>query len=257
MKSRLIAILLILCASSNAWAQPFGMSRQYYVITDKDGYTNIREKPTTNSKIIGKVVKYEVFFESDYFCGWEADGDIDLNTIPPNWAPVRKGAEHPVGYVYKANVMSFRDMESLQSNFREFGGPDTITSSTGKLEVSLILKPFDFENHKFELVNKNGIVYTSIDGEYPKGMLIYEFTKESCAVVREIKELIINTPEKKYSLPVDVFKSYFNPTWMTVFTGPENELYISIQFGMDGEAYLVMLSVVNGEIIYFKETDDC
>ena len=88
-------------------------------------------------------------------------------------------------------------------------------------------------------------------------MLIYEFTRESCAVVREIKELIINTPKKKYSLPVDVFKGYFNPGLMTVFIGPENELYISIQFGTDGEAYLVMLSVVDGKIIYFKNTDAC
>ena len=68
MKRRLFTLLVVLCASSNIWAQTsIGMSRQYYIITDKDGYTNICEKPTTNSKIIDKVVKYEVFYNINKF----------------------------------------------------------------------------------------------------------------------------------------------------------------------------------------------
>jgi len=73
MKRRIFILFVALWASFNAWSQSSGEQEEpwdnrYYIITDKDGYTNIREKPTTNSKIIDKVVKYEIFFENDYFC---------------------------------------------------------------------------------------------------------------------------------------------------------------------------------------------
>ena len=228
---------------------------QFYIIIDKDGYTNIREKPTTNSKIIDKVVKYEVLFEGDYFC--DDLVDIDHEKIPQNWVPVRKDFRTPVGYVFKENVMSFRDMNYLPNGFWQVGGTDTIRCSNGALSVSLIVEPFDFEKHKFELVNMNDVEYTAIDGEYPRGILGYEYTKEALVDEREIKELIINTPEKKYSIPVNACKNYYTPRLMSVFVGPENELYISILFGMDGESFSMMLSVVNGEIVYAKDTDGC
>ena len=254
MMRHIITLLVLLCASSSAWSQSSGVQEkpwcnQFYIITDNDGYTNIREKPSTNSKILDKVVKYEVFFEYDYFCGREADGDIDLNTIPPNWAPISKDSETPIGYVFKGNVMHFRDMNYL-SKYRDVGEPDTIMCSNGALTVSLILKPFDYEKH----ISKNGIF---ISGEYPKGLRVYEYTKEALVDEREIEALIINTPDKKYSLPVDAIKDYFNPHSMTVFVGPENELYISILCGNDGESFSLMLSVVNGKIIYVKDTSHC
>ena len=259
MKRHLFLLFVALWASSIAWSQSSDEQRrpwsnQFYIITDKDGYTNIREKPTTNSKIIDKVVKNEVFFENDYFC--DDYSDVDPNTVPPNWMPVKKDSSTPVGYVYKEYIMSFRDMNYM-SELRDTGESDTITCSNGALTVSLILKPFVYEKHKFAIVSKNNIVYTSIDGEYPKGMHRLEYTKEALVDDREIKALIINTPEKKYSLPIGVFKNFYNPNWMTVFVGPENELYISILCGNDGESFSLMLSVVNGKIIYVKDTSHC
>ena len=232
-----------------------GKGAPYYIITDKDGYTNLREKPTTNSKVIDKAVKYELLFEGNYFCDDLAD--LDYRQIPQNWIPVRKDADSPVGYVFMKNIQSFNDMNSLQSEFREVGGPDAIICSNGVLTVSLILKPFDIEKHKVERVNNNGVVYTTIDGEYPKGMSKSEYTKEACVDDREIKELIVNIPGRKYTLPVDAITNYFNPKWMTVYVGPEKELYIYIHCGTDGEPYSIMLSVVDGEIIFAKQTTSC
>ena len=42
-----------------------------YIINDPDGYLNVREKPTANSRIVDRIEQYEVFFDARYFCVYD------------------------------------------------------------------------------------------------------------------------------------------------------------------------------------------
>ncbi|MDR2918662.1 MAG: hypothetical protein LBV72_04770 [Tannerella sp.] len=230
-------------------------AQEYYIVTDQDGYTNIREKPTTNAKIIDKASKYELIFDADYFCG---DEDFDFEKMSPNWIPVKKDYVAPVGYVYKKNICSLDSMPMLRKHINR-GESDTIICANDTLQVRLILKPFDFDAHKIEYleVTWDDDKRLHIDGEIPKCLLVSEFTRETTVKHREIKELTVNNNGAQYTLPIRRIKSYFNVDGMTVFIGSEGELYISIGCGDGGEAYHIMLSVVNGKILFAKESDAC
>ena len=229
-------------------------AQSLYTVIDKDGYTNIREKPTTNSRIIDTAVKYELLFSANYFCG----EDIDFSNVPPNWIPVMKNYGTPIGYVYRDNILSFDDMSFIQSKHRNPQESDTLICSNDTLTTLLVLKPFDFDQHTIEYIDDfRGRSIPYIDGEYPKCMAKSEYTKENCLDDREIKELIINIREKRYALPIDVIKGYFNPGGLTVYFGTEGELYISISCGDGGDSYSIMLSVVSGKIMYSTPTEAC
>lgn len=228
-------------------------AQDLYTVIDKDGYTNIREKPTTNSRIIDTAVKYELLFGANYFCG----EDIDFSNVPPNWIPVMKNYGTPIGYVYHDNILPFDDMLFIQSK-QNPEDSDTLICSNDTLSVLLILKPFDLDQHTIEYVDDfRGRNIPYIDGEFPKCMGKSEYTKENCLDDREIKELMINIREKRYTLPIDVIKGYFNPCCLSVYFGTEGELYISISCGDGGDSYSIMLSVVNGKIVYSTPTEAC
>lgn len=66
------------------------------IINDSDGYVNIREKPSVNSKIVGRINKDELFYfipvsRADWYqiC-WE-EGDL------------------PVGYIHKSRITTYDD----------------------------------------------------------------------------------------------------------------------------------------------------
>ena len=150
-------------------------------------------------------------------------------------------------------------MNLIESKYRNSEYPDTILCCNDTLKVYLILKPFDFDSHKIEYVNNpelNSLVINK-DGEYPKGMMKLEYSRETCRGDREIKELVINIHKKRYTLPINVIKGYFNPHHMSVIMGSEGDMYIEIASGNDGEAYSIMLSVVNEKIVSSKPTEVC
>ena len=66
------------------------------MIKDPDGFVNIRDKPTFNSKIIGRLYKNEIF----YF----------TNVSNSEWYPVRKNENTEIiGYIHKSKILRFSD----------------------------------------------------------------------------------------------------------------------------------------------------
>jgi len=66
-----ITVLIILSLDAN--------SQWLGTIKDPDGYTNLREEPSTKSKIVGQ------FYDDEIFQIW----DLDYDTIP-NWRKVSR-----------------------------------------------------------------------------------------------------------------------------------------------------------------------
>ena len=226
------------------------VSAQLYTTIDKDGYTNIREKPTSNSKIADKVLRYEIFFSADYFC----EDEFDYSNLPPNWTAVKKSWGEPVGYIYTKNLRLIDSMPILYQSEKSWYA-DTVACANDTLSVLLILKPFDVDAHKIEYVTGQDYEYIqTIDGQNPKGL--YRRFGDSEAEDREIEKFILRINNKEYSLPIDNISCYYNPR-MAVFLGGEGDLYICVSAGDGGESYSITLSIVNGEIIHAKPSEAC
>ncbi len=240
-KLLLILGLFIAVLSANA---------QLYTTVDKDGYTNIREKPTASSKIIDRVLQYEVIFSANYFC----DNDFSDTTLSPNWTAVKKDWATPVGYIYNKNLRVIDSMPILYQDDKLWSA-DSVICANDTLSVLLTLKPFDINSHKVEYVEEYDYKYVrSVDGEFPKGFLMPY--SEPAPKNREIATFTVTINNKVYNLLIDVIKSFYNPH-MVVFIGDEGDLYISISCGDGGEGYSIMLSVINGKIRHSKPSEAC
>lgn len=67
-------------------------------IEDKDGYTNIRKTPSTQSKVVGKIMENEYFFYVPNYISdwWLVSKKDDLKTI--------------IGYVHKSRIIKYGKM---------------------------------------------------------------------------------------------------------------------------------------------------
>ncbi len=234
MKKCLLLCLLLIPALANAQGEDY----YSYIIDDTDGYLNIREKPTANSRIVGRIEKYELFFDARYFC---FNDTLQFKHYPPNWIPVCKDMGPMVGYVYKPNALP---LEMLPVLVGEKDG-NRLVCGNDKFRIILSLSDFDPKGHKIE-------DYHTVDGVFKKGF----YGDKDGYSNKEISSLTLYQDGKKKSLPIDHIKDYFNPG-MAVYIGPAGELYIQISCGDGGEVYMICLSVVNGVIRYAKANEAC
>src|SRR5947209_4526150 len=104
-------------------------SAQLAVIRDKDGYTNIREKPSLESKVLGRIYEGDIFYywEDKDAADWVGVGHeigLDkmsqkerehyLNTIKANGNNINIS-----GFIHKSRLRTFDKMTEIKSN-REF-----------------------------------------------------------------------------------------------------------------------------------------
>ena len=241
---KLILILPVLLSVTLTNAQyPY-----LYIINDPDGYLNIREQPTVNSRVIDRIERYEIFFDARYFAG---NDELYYNNYPSNWIPVCKEYNAPIGYVYKPNAIGLDEFRMLERNSNPYSrGWDStkpIVCGNDTLQVVLTLKLFDKNAHEITYNAKNWI--GTVDGKIAYALFLFEDGN-----AWEAESLTIFQKGKKISLPIDNFKNYYNPL-MLVYVGLNDDLYICISCGDGGESYSICLSVVDGVIRYTKDTE--
>ncbi|MDR3002201.1 MAG: hypothetical protein LBU89_13180 [Fibromonadaceae bacterium] len=123
-----------------------------FIINDKDGWTNIREKPDGKAKVLGKVHKHQVFFST---------GCDDNLIYTDNWEPVT--AADISGYIFKKNIIQISSFPVIASEYvwledeekRFFTAQNDSITVTMKLtynENRAVYHPYDIE----EMVVKNG-----------------------------------------------------------------------------------------------------
>jgi len=238
-KKNLILPLLLFATITNA-------QEHFYIINDPDGYLNIREQPTVNSRIIDRIEQYEIFFDARYFVG---NDELRHNNYPANWMPVRKKYNAPIGYVYSPNATPLDESMMLDRNSnpysREWDSTEPIVCGNDTLQVALTLKPFDKNAHEVTYYSEDWI--RTVDGK-----IAYALFDSGNAW--EAESLTVFQKGNRVSLPVDNFKNYYNPR-MLVYVGHHEDLYIHIFCGDASENHSICLSVVDGVILYTKDTE--
>jgi hypothetical protein len=236
-----ISIFLSLELKAQGYSTPF-------ISIDKDGYTNVREKPDGKSKIVGKVFKYQVFyFGDDDECG----GNI-ANYSSSKWLPIF--TDSVSGYVYKKNIMDLQALPCITGkyNLNSSSTKGFILFMNDSLKIAMEIIPFDEKAHKFEIEK------TEWDGDevYTIDEQRFYGTNNRLPTC-EIKKIEINYKSKITILPKDKINIYYEPRVMVVYIGLDGELYLCIAGGGDAGQYTVWFSIVNDEIVHNSMEDHC
>jgi len=211
-----------------------------FIIIDKDGYTNIREKPDANSKIVGKINKYQLFFSIDGdFCG---SGMFATD----NWEPIESDG-NPNGYIYKKNILRIDSlpylMQKENSNFTlSSDSTAIIVIANDSIQITMRLQPFNKYNHS------NSPYGGSSDDI--KENIDYN-------IKTEIKEIEIVCNGQKTILPKDKIYEYCDIGYMGAWVGFDGEIYFTMGGGSQAAWYGVWFSIVGGEIVYETMINNC
>jgi hypothetical protein len=206
-----------------------------YVITDKDGYTNVREKPDARSKILGQVHKYQIFFSLVGYCE---------NELPETekWEPITRDTLE--GYIYKRNIISVLDMPSitgkgkytLSSNDKE----SIILGENDSIKLILHLEPFDYKPYN----PKEYFAYGGSSDALEENLAHKTMNNQ----IKEMK--IVYNNETIIILPQEIIKKYCDVRHVSANIGFSGELYLNITGGEQGALYSVWFSIVDGKIMY-------
>ena len=239
-------------------------------IQDNDGYTNIREEADIKSKIIGKVLKKELFFYEEYNTNW-----VKIKTL--------KGV---YGFIHKSRIKNKNNTNLIIVKVNDYKN-DLLKDSILDLKVKLKEEapPFfieDFlyiklnrrENQQFYVLFSNEDINIKIvkkktnmndyhikrikveNREYidiipQKGLEIHgvdiDFPKY------EIENVIISSEDNQYNLSKTDIKYLFNPNLERIKAYKKTDKeYIIFLSGGDGVAAYNVIFVVDRQKMLYK-----
>lgn len=247
MKNR-ISILLIYIVFP---ACMFSQASFPYLVTDKDGYTNIRSKPNAKSKIVNKVSKNEILHIYDL---GDYESYDDLENKNPVWLPLYEGVGDAEAYVYKNNVRCLYDLPEIRI---EKTSEYILSFHNNDIAVSLEFEPFNLTNYTIEDPENIGFV-TTINGAQalPCCHSAQYLTDSGYIMLKEISLLYKN---EKYIVPEKdinrffIYKNTLYPHpdiperfWGIDVYGENNDAYIRISIGDGGEHYILTWIITDG-----------
>lgn len=230
-------IISVNCVSQN-FSAPIAA-----IINDKDGYSNVRESASINSRVIYEIVNNHVFWVFEdyatgkdwYLIGYYKDSMVDSRTRPD------------FGYIHISRIQ----LISKLNKFKEKETSDkTKTFILANKELEIKLKQFSVNDHVISEDKRNGFL---IDGQRPWGydLLFNESTKPVVNTdnkyLNEIEHIKIILNNKEQLLPRKFYQGifYVNMYNLEVFSNSKN-IYFSMKNGSGGGSYAVVF-VINSE----------
>lgn len=213
---------------------------QLAIIKDKDGYTNVRELPTSKSKVIDKVYDFEVF--------WAYDGNGDLKfEVPKNWKHIIYGFELTkeidfdikLGFMHESRVQYLSDFEKLNTTI--IGKKAVkLSNDSNSMQVKIEKEEFDESKHKVEY--KGDLHILHIDGRAIWGSLD---TPDNAitSIKTTVQGKTVNIPKSAFS---DLYEPNFYTTEVYIDTAT-NTQYIQMLNSSGGIRYYVVWVIHNGE----------
>lgn len=211
-------------------------AKAQYIIIDPDGYTNVRKEDNAKSEIVEVVKKHQVFYdEEDILC---RDSDT-VHVASDNWLPITTDLKYFTGYIYKPKVQMLNKLPAsgitrLSGLDEDIEKEEVFSLEKDDVKFNITISPFDQRRCN--------------DGKYVTEGRTYG-TDDMCPNAEITKiELIIGG--QKYDLPKSKFDCYFDPYRCKFFKGDDNAVYLMIEGGDGAGFYDVILSIVNGDIVY-------
>ena len=213
---RNIYLVLFFLISNDALGQ---IEPGFALVNDKDGYVNVREKPSIHSKVIKRLNNRELIYVYD------EEGQKE------NWLLADND-----GYIYRDRIKWVHSFDSVKKT----GESENSISFAGN-NISITITSQKFDKRKHNIKYKDSYVYL-IDGREPKGIDGYLPTDE-------YKDFDITIDGKKTIIPKDAYSDLFEPTawYVNVYYDKENDtVYIVASIGDGAGACEVCWQIEKG-----------
>ena len=178
-------ILLFLLISDIVFAQ----EEAFAVINDKDGYVNVREGKSAQSKVLKRLNNKTIVFVYNY------DKATDGNWIYTD----------EEGYIYNDRVKWIHKFPIIAKGIAK---GNTIVFEGKEIQVVLTSGKFDKSKHSFEYFKDSPTGIEVIDDELPYGT-------DGKMPTTEYRSIEINIHGKRVSLPKDAYSDLYEPTFLT------------------------------------------
>lgn len=202
--------------------------QDFAIISDKDGFANIRENANSKSKIIDKLKNGHLI------CVLGANGnwlDIDYSTENENQ---RNGS------IYKNRIKYLSEFKKIPKTQKS---ENKLLLSNQKISVIITLQKFDKKKHKFEYVK-----------EYPDQILKIDnkkyYGKDGGFPETEYQNISVNFGKVNINLPKSAFQNLYEPNLFSTeanYDEKNNILYISAMNSDGAGSYLIVWKIENGK----------
>ena len=178
-------IVLLLLISDIVFAQ----EEAFAVINDKDGYVNVREGKSAQSKVLKKLNNKTIVFAYNYD-----------KTTDGNWIYTDEE-----GYIYNDRVKWIHKFPIIAKGIAK---GNTIVFEGKEIQVVLTSGKFDKSKHSFEYFKDSPTGIEVIDDELPYGT-------DGKMPTTEYRSIELNIHGKQVSLPKDAYSDLYEPTFLT------------------------------------------
>ena len=216
---------------------------QLCIISDKDGYSNVREKPNQNSKIIGKIIEEQVF-EIDSYMQDEKNKSKDWIAVKfpirinKNPDFLRFEGEEKTGYLHKSRL---KELENLPEFEKTEVNLHKVIHHNKDTKITIESQAFVQANHKITQSDKG---FYLIDGEKAMAYNGGEST--------EIKSIVIKSKNSNYTVPKTSFRNLLTAQAVNtrIFQGSGNEVYIVFDAGDGADSYNIVFCIRNNRLFF-------
>ena len=214
-------IVLFLLISDIVFAQ----EEAFAVINDKDGYVNVREGKSAQSKVLKKLNNKTIVFVYNY------DKATDGNWIYTD----------EEGYIYNDRVKWIHKFPIIAKGIAK---GNTIVFEGKEIQVILTSGKFDKSKHSFEYFKDSSTGIEVIDDALLYGT-------DGKMPTTEYRSIVINIHGKQVSFPKDAYSDLYEPTFLTdhnsVYYDKESDiLYIVANNNYADRPYMVCWQIEKG-----------
>ena len=218
---KLFLVFLLFCQFAFVRAQ----EEAFAVINDKDGYVNVREGKSAQSKVLKKLNNKTIVFVYNY--------DKATNG---NWIYTDEE-----GYIYNDRVKWIHKFPIIAKGIAK---GNTIVFEGKEIQVILTSGKFDKSKHSFEYFKEFSTGIEVIDDALLYGT-------DGKMPTTEYRSIEVNIHGKQVSLPKDAYSDLYQPTFLTdhnsVYYDKESDiLYIVANNNYADRPYMVCWQIEKG-----------
>ena len=235
---RYLAALLLLCSALTHAAPPDGFA----LVHDADGYTNLRESPDLNAKVLAKIPN-----GTPLECVGEANKDN------PNFctAQLQQATTGGYGFIHRSRLIFPASDKNFVCLHEHFGRDDTLTLSGNGQKVHIVARRIHPKRSDFSGISKNkytarlyrGKPFYGTDYDIPKSVFALErITLNGQAVPAAELQGLFSPDFAATARGSNVYEK-----WEAYYRNSDKTLYLFGRQGSDGNPFDVCFIFKDGK----------
>jgi hypothetical protein len=227
-------------------------SGQFYIVSDTDGYVNVRAQASINARGIYKLnndeIVYKDEFEEDESNKWMhifffVPGATSAKDAERNYVTEVIGKVKIMeGYIYKDRLLP---VEKLKAFNKKVTGENVIKLKLDSVSIIVKTGPFEKKKHRLKYNTGDGKYLTSIDGHSIVG-------SDGGIPGNEITDFRCNAGRVNINMPVNAYIDLYEPnlSMMEAYSDNKGYIYIVMHNSDAAGSYIVIFVIRKNK--YYK-----